>query len=82
MNHHDEAFNLLRKILSSVPDLRLRHPVDSLQSTHRFRQDLGFDSLAIISLLIELQDHFPQLTEMDAAKWKTLGDCVESIAKR
>lgn len=75
----DEAFNLLRNTLKSVPDLRLRQPVDTLQLTQRFRQDLGFDSLALISLLVELQDHFPKLSETDAAKWKTLGDCVESM---
>jgi acyl carrier protein len=77
----DEAFQLLRQIFKSTPDLRLRQPIDSLQTTHRFKQDLGFDSLAVISLLIELQDRFPHLTEADAAKWKTLGDCLESLVK-
>ena len=56
---------------------------DKLTLTSSFTQDLGFDSLARMDLVVALEDAF-QLTipDEDAEKVKTIGDAVSYIKKR
>jgi acyl carrier protein len=77
----DQAFENLKAILLSVPDLKLRVPVASLQMNQVLRRDLGFDSIVLFSVLMELETQFPHITEEEAAKWITLHDCVKSMVR-
>lgn len=67
------------KILHEIPDLKPKIPLEKIAVTTRFREDLGFDSLAMASLFYTLQDLYPELTEEQVTLWKTVQNCLESI---
>ena len=70
---------LVKKILEGNPDLEPKIPVASITPETRFREDLGFDSLAMVSLLYELQETLPHLEETVIIKWNKISDCIQSM---
>ncbi|HVK61276.1 MAG TPA: acyl carrier protein [Bdellovibrionales bacterium] len=76
-----EAFENLKSILSAVPDIKLRLPVSELRLDHSLKRDLGFDSIVLFSVFMELEGAFPHITEAEAAQWQTIGDCVQSMVR-
>ncbi|MES2856343.1 MAG: phosphopantetheine-binding protein [Bdellovibrionota bacterium] len=74
-----KAFENLKSIMSSISDLKLRIPVSSITLEHVLRKDLGFDSIVLFSVLMELEASYPHITEEIASKWLTIDDCVKSM---
>jgi acyl carrier protein len=79
--HMDHVLSLIIEILSRTPDLRTRIPPSDITLRTRFKEDLGFDSLALMSLAFELQEHYPELDEMQIATWVTVEDCARSAVR-
>jgi acyl carrier protein len=71
----------IQDILMTVSDLKPKLPIENLIETTRFQQDMGFDSLAMASFFYELEEKYPNLTELDVRNWKTIEDCLKSINK-
>ena len=69
----------IQTILAGNPDFHCRIPAADVRPEHRFRQDLGMDSLGLIGLLYELQEDFPQLEEKLIASWQTVADALRSL---
>jgi acyl carrier protein len=73
---------ILRRVVTIIgdnPDYRPRVPVAQITLATRFRDDLGFDSLAMMALAYELQESYPDLDEMAIASWTTVEDCVNHL---
>ena len=66
-------------ILSRGNDFRPKVPPPSILPAMRFREDLGLDSLALLSLLYELQEAHPDLPESALASWITVEDLLRSV---
>jgi acyl carrier protein len=77
-----EALTVIRDVVASVPDLRIKSSPAEVQAATRFREDLGYDSLARAMLFYELQERFPHLEEAAAVGWKTVGDCMVSLRQK
>lgn len=75
----EEALAAIVQILTTSKDLRARISGDQITAATRFKEDLGFDSLALMSLAFELQEQWPELDEMSIATWITVGDCARSL---
>lgn len=76
----ETAFKNLQQIIADVPDLRSRVPAEALRPESRFREDLGFDSLLMMSFYCELEERFPGMEESMMASWRTLADCAQTVA--
>lgn len=74
-----QVLELIVTILSRTPDLRTRIPPSEIRLGTRFKEDLGFDSLALMSLAFELQEHYPELDETSIATWMTVEDCARAL---
>jgi acyl carrier protein len=58
----------------------LRIPLERLQPQSRFREDLGADSLDLVSLMMAFEEEFKRpISDEDAAKLLTVGDAVSYI---
>jgi acyl carrier protein len=69
----------IREIIGGNRDYRLRMSPEDVTMDTRFREDLGFDSIALMSLVYELQETYPELDELIIAKWRTVSDCVRTV---
>lgn len=69
----------LKKIFSECEDLEIQVSSSEILPTHRFREDLGMDSLGLMTLAYELQEYFPELDETSIANWNTLQDCLSTL---
>ncbi|MFN7825009.1 MAG: phosphopantetheine-binding protein [Pseudobdellovibrionaceae bacterium] len=67
------------KILQDIPDLKPKLAFDKIKPDTRFREDLGFDSLAMASLFYTLQDLYSDLSEEKVTQWKTVQNCLDSV---
>lgn len=74
-----EALTQIKTVLANISDLKPKIPVGKISEETRFREDLGFDSLAMASLFYELQDMYPDLDEAQVNQWKKVSDCMKSI---
>lgn len=66
-------------IIKDNEDLNPKVSTDEIKLEHDFKVDLGFDSLALMSLVYELQEVYPELDEMVIADWTKVEDCVKHI---
>jgi acyl carrier protein len=58
----------------------LRIPFERLLPQCRFREDLGADSLDLVSLMMAFEEEFKRpISDEDAAKLLTVGDAVSYI---
>ncbi len=81
MNKTTSHLIQIQKILSQNQDLQPKISIEDIKLETRFRDDLGFDSLATASLFYELQEHYPHLEEKEITKWVTIQDCIKSMSK-
>jgi len=70
---------VLVQVLGGNADLVLHVPVPELRLEHHLKNDLGMDSVQIVSLLYELEEHYSALNEDHLASWSTLADVVVSL---
>ena len=75
----DSELQVVKNILLLIPDLKPKISVDLVGLDTRFREDLGFDSLAMASFFYELQELYPKLEESQVLQWKKVSDCTQSI---
>lgn len=69
----------VHRILHENPDLKPKLAVGSITHETRFREDLGFDSLAMAAFFYTLQDIYADLSEENVPKWKRIEDCIQSV---
>ena len=74
-----ELFELIIDILKNTADLRPKMVLGAIQPQSSWREDLGFDSLALMILFVELQNQFECLDPLVVARWETLQDCINSV---
>ncbi|MBL6988184.1 MAG: acyl carrier protein [Bacteriovoracaceae bacterium] len=75
---------ILKKVIEVIEDNEDLNPkisISEITFASRFKEDLGFDSLALMSLVYELQEFYPDLDEMVISQWSTLQDCTEHLTK-
>ncbi len=61
----------------------LEVPLDRIQESTRFREDLDADSLDLYELVLELEDTYGvSVSEEEAAKIETVGQAVEFVVQR
>ncbi len=75
------ALATLKSLLLEKKDLKSKINPSDLVESHIFVRDLGFDSIAVVSLFYELQDRWPELSEAEALKWVSVEDCVNALVK-
>jgi acyl carrier protein len=73
------ALERILAILSAGADYRPRIPPSAVGPETRFKEDLGLDSLALMSLAAELDEHYEGLDEMEIARWITVADCTRYL---
>ena len=71
--------DLIKKLLTSNPDLKPKIEINSICESTRFRGDMGFDSLAMASLFYELQEIYSHIEESEMIKWETVSDCIKTL---
>ncbi len=69
----------IKHIIKSSQDLAQNVNVDELTENSQFKNDLYYDSLAMMSLVYELQAVYPSLEEEKALNWKRVADCIDTI---
>ena len=61
----------------------LEVPLDRIDESTRFREDLDADSLDLYELVMELEDTYGvSITEEEAAKIETVGQAVDFVIRR
>ena len=61
----------------------LEVPLDRIDGSTRFREDLDADSLDLYELVLELEDTYGvSVSEEEAAKIETVGQAVEFVVQR
>lgn len=69
------------KVLQMVSE-KIDIPLENLKLENLFIQDLGFDSLGVLDLILAVEEHFQMtIPDEDAENIKTIGDAVEYISK-
>jgi len=75
----NKLFDLIIKIIGSNEDLEPLIPVADIKSDTKIQEDLGFDSLALMSIVYELQETYEDLDETEMANWSTISDIVKKL---
>ncbi len=70
------------EILSSTPDLKSVLSLEAIRPESRLKEDLGFDSLALMILFVELQSRVINLDITSTLRWKSVSDCLDVLALR
>lgn len=73
--------NTIRSIIENTEELDSKLPTSKIELETKFRDDLGFDSIQLMTFVYELQEHYPDLDEMSITDWLTVKDCVTTIEK-
>ncbi len=70
------------KVIGIVSE-QLNIPKEDIKSASNFVADLKADSLDLVELVMEFEDHFGvQIPEADQAKIVTVGDAVKYITEK
>ncbi len=75
----EQKLILIKKILEQNQDLRPRMDVTQIGFSTRFSEDMGFDSLAMMSLIYELQNHFSALSESILGQIDTVEQLIHEL---
>lgn len=67
------------QILTNVEDLNPKMPINNISFNSRFKEDLGFDSLAMMILFVELQQISPSLQVESLSNWSRVEDCLQDM---
>ena len=72
----DDIAGRVKQIISK----KVKIDVDKINETSSFLEDMNLDSLAIVEVIMELEDEFDQeIPDSDAEKILTVGDAIEHI---
>jgi acyl carrier protein len=75
----EEVLEKVREHLST----ELEVPIDRIDESTRFRDDLDADSLDLYELVMELEDRYGiSVSEQEATRIKTVGDAVDFVVGR
>ena len=75
----DDVLAKVRNHLS----IELEVPLEGIDESTRFREDLDADSLDFYELVMELEDTYgASVSEEEAARIETVGQAVEFVAQR
>jgi acyl carrier protein len=77
----DEFFNKMLTIIDNHEDIDPLLPIKDFRIDSELKEDLGFDSIALMSLVYELQELHPNFDITNMYKWNTLGDIVDDLSK-
>ena len=75
---------LLEKMITIIDeheDLEPLLPIEDLTFESVLKEDIGFDSIALMSLVYELQELYPDFDGTSIYRWNTLGDIVDDLSK-
>lgn len=81
MSDRSEIFNTIIGILGKNEDLLPRIPMTEVKPDSQLGADCGFDSLALMSILYELQETYPSLDEEAITGVKTINDLIDNISR-
>lgn len=74
-----KTFDFLIKIISSNEDLEPLIPIGDIVLETRIQEDLGFDSLATMAIVYEIQETYEDFDETVMASCQTIAHVVEKI---
>jgi len=77
----EELLAKMITIIEEHEDLEPLLPLEDLKPESELRADLGFDSIALMSLVYELEELYPNFDGTSLYKWNTLGDIVDDLSK-
>ena len=77
----EELLNRMITIIEEHEDLEPLLPPEDLKFESELKEDIGFDSIALMSLVYELQELYPDFDGTSIYKWNTLGDIVDDLSK-
>lgn len=78
----DEA-DITERLKQVIVDLHGNHPKDEVKLESRFTEDLGFDSLDVVELMMAVEDEFDlMISDEEAETLKSVGDAVRFIKER
>ncbi len=69
----------IQQLITENSDLKSRVVPADIGADTEWSRDMGFDSLAMLSLVYELQDLYPDLEETLLSTWTTVADAVKDI---
>ncbi len=75
----EDLLNMIKEIIKSCDDLGPSIDPDEIKVEHSFRANLGFDSLALMTMAYEIQEKIPELDEMAIVDWLTVQDCLDTL---
>ena len=75
----DKFLQEIQDVFSSCEDLFINIEIKEIKISHRFKDDLGIDSLGLMTFTYDLQEKFPSLDEMSMSDWITIEDCINSL---
>jgi acyl carrier protein len=68
--------SLEKKVRELIAD-RLKLDIEQVQSSSKFIEDLGADSLDIVEMIMQMEEEFGiTIPDEDAEKIKTVGDAI------
>ena len=77
----EKVLNRMITIIEEHEDLEPLLPLEDLKFDSELKEDIGFDSIALMSLVYELQELYPDFDGTSIYKWNTLGDIVDDLSK-
>ena len=77
----EELLDKMITIIDEHEDLEPFLPLEDLKLESELKADLGFDSIALMSLVYELQELYPNFDGTSLYKWNSLGDIVDDLSK-
>ena len=75
------GLDLLKQIIQSNEDLSPRIDPSEIKLTTKFSEDMGFDSMAMMSLVYELQDKYPDLDESEVVGIESVEGLIKVLEK-
>ena len=76
-----KLLNIILTIIEEHEDIDSLLSMEDLKFESKLQEDLGFDSIAIMSLVYELQELYLNFDIVNMYKWNTLGDIVDELSK-
>jgi acyl carrier protein len=76
----EEILDKMITVIEEHEDLEPLLPIEDLKFESELKEDIGFDSIALMSLVYELQELYPNFEGTSIYKWNTLGDIVDDLS--
>lgn len=73
----------LREIEEKVKEILAEYNIEELKTDASFVDDLGFDSLDIVELIMKFEDKFQiEISDEEGQKIRTVKEAIDYIAER